>query len=717
MRTLQAEIDELTEGIAKLKYERGERVTVKQLEKSKKALETRLKKLNDQSRKDDVVCFEELGIDRLFVDEAHNFKNLFLYTKMRNVAGIAQTEAQKSSDLYMKCRYMDEITGGKGVIFATGTPISNSMTELYTMQRYLQYDELKERGLSAFDSWASTFGETVTAIELAPDGSGYRAKTRFAKFFNIPELMALFKTVADVQTADMLNLPVPKANYRIVKVPATEQQKKLVQSFAERAERIHAKMVNSSVDNMLLVTNDGRKAALDQRLISPLLPDDPESKVNTCVQNIFEIWERTTENKSAQLVFCDLSTPKNDGKFNVYDDIRDKLIERGIPREEIAFIHTADTDAKKKELFAKVRAGQVRVLIGSTFKMGAGTNVQTRLVALHDLDCPWRPSDLEQRAGRIVRQGNLNPEVDIARYITEGTFDAYSYQLLESKQKFISQIMTSKSPVRSAEDVDEAVLSYAEIKALASGNPNIIEKMQLDADVAKLRLQKAAHDSARYTLEDKLRKEYPKEIAEVKGRIEGYRADAETGKAHAPTEDKPFCGMVIMGVEYAEKAEAGKQILDICKRITSPDSRPLGEYRGFKTEIGFDTMAKEFFIVLCGKMRNTVMLGQDANGIITRLDNAIAGLQKKQENCMEVLRNLEIQVENTRKEIETPFPDEAVLSAKSARLDELNAELNMDKKENELADDSPEQEDASKPKTVEVDEEEPDREESDRDER
>ena len=472
---------------------RGDRVTVKQLAKARKQIETKLAKLNDQSRKDDVVTFEELGVDRLFVDEAHFYKNLAAYTKMRNVAGISQTEAQKSSDLYMKCRYLDELTGGKGCVFATGTPISNTMVELYTMQKYLQYDELQLRGLLNFDAWASTFGETVTAIELAPDGSGYRAKTRFAKFFNIPELMAMFKQTADIQTADMLKLPVPEAHYHIVKVEASEEQKELVESFAERAERVHNRMVSSTEDNMLLITNDGRKAALDQRLVDIGLGDYDGSKVNTCVQNIYEIWEKYADKKAAQLVFCDLSTPKDDGSFNVYDDIRNKLIERGIPPEEIAFIHAADTDTKKKELFAKVRRGQVRVLMGSTFKMGAGTNVQQRLIALHDLDVPWRPADLEQRAGRIVRQGNSNPEVDLYRYVTEGTFDAYSYQLLESKQKFISQIMTSKSPVRSAEDVDETALSYAEIKALARGNPKIMEKMQLDADVAKLKLQKADH--------------------------------------------------------------------------------------------------------------------------------------------------------------------------------------------------------------------------------
>ena len=701
---LQSEIDELTHAIADLKYQRGERATIKQLERSRKQIQTRLDKLNDQSRKDDVVCFEELGVDRLFVDEAHFYKNLFSYTKMRNVAGIAQTEAQKSSDLYMKCRYLSELTGNRGVVFATGTPISNSMVELYTMQRYLQYDELKVRGLSSFDAWASTFGETVTAIELSPTGDGYRAKTRFAKFFNIPELMSMFKQVADVQTADMLNLPVPKANYHVVKVPATETQKAMVQSFAERAEKIHNRMVNASVDNMLCVTNDGRKAALDQRLMNGALPDEEGSKVNTCVQNIYDTWERTADKRSAQLVFCDLSTPKGDGTFNVYDDIRDKLVERGVPKEEIAFIHTADTDAKKKELFAKVRSGQVRVLIGSTFKMGAGTNVQTKLVALHDLDCPWRPSDLEQRSGRIVRQGNENDEVDISRYVTEGTFDAYMYQLLESKQKFISQIMTSKSPVRSADDVDETALSYAEIKALASGNPKIMEKMQLDADVAKLKLQKASHLSQRYMLEDKLMKDFPREIAETEERIAGYATDMATVSEHTKPNDKGFSPMVIGDKTYLEKADAGKAILEICKKITSPDARPLGEYRGFKTEIGFDVLSREFFIDLRGKLCHTVQLGQDANGIITRLDNAITALETKKQVCEERLKNLHLQVENAKAEIAAPFPDEAVLEEKSKRLDVLNAELNMDKKENELADDAPEQENKGEKESSEPEE-------------
>jgi hypothetical protein len=691
IQTLNNERDEILQSIEEVQSSRGDRVTVKQLAKAKKQIETKLKKLNDQSRKDDVVTFEELGVDRLFVDEAHFYKNLAAYTKMRNVAGISQTEAQKSSDLYMKCRYLDELTGGKGCVFATGTPISNTMVELYTMQKYLQYDELQMRGLLNFDSWASTFGETVTAIELAPDGSGYRAKTRFAKFFNIPELMAMIKQTADIQTADMLKLPVPEAHYHIVKVEASDVQKKLVESFAERAEKVHNRLVDSSEDNMLLITNDGRKAALDQRLINPVLGDYEGSKVNTCVQNIFDIWEQTADQKSAQLVFCDLSTPKGDGSFNVYDDIRSKLIEMGIPENEIEFIHNADSDAKKKELFAKVRRGQVRVLMGSTFKMGAGTNVQQRLKALHDLDVPWRPADLEQRAGRIVRQGNTNSEVDLYRYVTEGTFDAYSYQLLESKQKFISQVMTSKSPVRSAEDVDETALSYAEIKALASGNPKIMEKMQLDADVAKLKLMKADHLSQRYGLEDELIKHFPKAIAEQEERIRGITADIETALNFTVPNENGFSPMVIMGTTYTEKADAGKEILAICERMVNPESRPLGEYRGFQMDIGFDTTAKTFFITLRGSLHHVVPLWKDAHGIITRLDNAIGKFESRRQTLVAELDELHKQVENAKAEVAKPFPDEAVLEEKSRRLAELNAELDMDRRENEIVDGAEEQ--------------------------
>lgn len=661
-------------------------MTVKQLVSAKKKLEIKLQKLHDQSRKDDIVTFEEMGIDRLFVDEAHFYKNLAAFTKMRNVAGISQTEAQKSSDLYMKCRYLDELTGGKGCIFATGTPISNTMVELYTMQKYLQYNELQLRGLINFDAWASTFGETVTAIELAPDGSGYRAKTRFAKFFNIPELMAMFKQTADIQTADMLNLPVPEAHYHVVKVEASEIQKQLVESFAERAEKVHKHEVDSTEDNMLLITNDGRKAALDQRLINPSLPDFEESKVNACVRNIYETWEKNTDKKSAQLVFCDLSTPKNDGSFNVYDDMKTKLIQRGIPPEEIAFIHSADTDVKKQELFAKVRAGQVRILIGSTFKMGAGTNVQKRLIALHDLDVPWRPADLEQRAGRIVRQGNENPEVDLYRYVTQGTFDAYSYQLLETKQKFISQIMTSKSPVRSAEDVDETALSYAEIKALASGNPKIMEKMQLDTDVAKLKLQKADHLSERYSLEDSLLRTFPKQLTEQENNIKCLSQDMDTAAKNTVPNEKGFSPMIVMGKTYTERADAGKAILDICEHMGSSAERALGEYRGFRTGIGFDVAKQEFFINLCGALYHRVPLGNDAGGIITRLDNAISAFEKRRQECVNTLEGLKKQMEDAKAEIAKPFPLEEELEEKCRRLDELNAELNMDRPENEIVD-------------------------------
>ena len=697
-QTLQAEIDEIMESMESLSEDRGERITVKKLAQAKKQLETKLEKLNDQSRKDDVVTFEELGIDRLFVDEAHYYKNLAAYSKMRNVAGISQTEAQKSSDMYMKTRYLDELTGGKGCIFATGTPISNTMVELYTMQKYLQYNTMKSNNLLNFDAWASTFGETVTAIELAPDGSGYRTKTRFAKFFNIPELMAMYRQFADVQTADMLKLPVPDAVYHIEQVEASDIQKKLVESFVERAEKIHSGAVKSDVDNMLLVTNDGRKTALDQRLINPLLPDFEGSKVNKCVDNVYDIWERTAEKRSAQMIFCDLSTPKNDGSFNVYDDIRNKLIARGVPSDEIAFIHTADTDAKKKELFAKVRNGQVRVLIGSTLKMGAGTNVQKRLIALHDLDVPWRPADLEQRAGRIVRQGNENPEVHIYRYITKGTFDAYSYQLLETKQKFISQIQTSKSPVRSAEDVDDMALSYAEMKAVASGNPKIMEKMTLDNEVAKLKLQKSSHLTQRYALEDKLIKDYPRAIAEVSARIRDLESDMQMVKEQTTPGEKGFSPMVILGTTYTEKVEAGKAILKVCSRIASQDSRPLGEYRGFHMEVGFDGLSREFYISLRGKMTHRVNLGTDAGGIITRIDNQIENIPKRKESNEEQLAELQKQIEIAKAEIEKPFPYEDELNAMCKRLDELNAELNLDKRENELVDDAEEQGAPSKEK-------------------
>ena len=683
---LQKQIDEITDGITQVKANRGERFTIKQLEKTKKSLQVKLDKLNDQSRKDDVVTFEELGVDRLFVDEAHNFKNLFLYTKMRNVGGIAQTEAQKSSDLFMKCRYLDEVTGSKGVIFATGTPISNSMVELYTMQRYLQYETLAERNLQHFDAWASTFGETVTAIELAPEGTGYRSKTRFAKFYNLPELMMMFRQVADIQTADMLNLPVPKAVYHNIAVKPTDIQKELVASLSERAEKVRKKMVDSSVDNMLLITNDGRKLALDQRLTNEMLPDDSNSKVSACVNNVYEIWEKTSEQRSTQLIFCDLSTPHNDGRFNVYDDIRKKLISKGVPENEIAFIHDADSEAKKKELFSKVRTGKVRVLIGSTAKMGAGTNVQQKLIAIHHTDCPWRPADLQQREGRIIRQGNENPEVNIYSYVTEETFDAYLYQLVENKQKFIGQIMTSKSPVRSAEDVDEQALSYAEIKALATGNPYIKEKMDLDVAVSKLKLLKQNHLSQKYALEDKIIKFYPQEIKRFEERIDGYNSDIERVKNNTVLNDDGFSDMVIEDVSYPEKKAAGTAILAACKAMTSPEPKEIGSYRGFKLELSFETFEKQYVLTLVGSLRHSVPLGADIFGNISRIDNMISSLPDKMVGCKERLADTKNQLENAKAEVERPFPQEEELSKKNERLAELNALLDMNHTENEIAD-------------------------------
>ncbi len=685
-RMLEEQIDEITVGIGQIKFNKGEKFSVKQLEKTKKSLQAKLQKLNDQTRKDDVVTFEELGVDRLFVDEAHNFKNLYLYTKMRNVGGIAQTEAQKSSDLYMKCRYLDEITGSKGVIFATGTPVSNSMVELYTMQRYLQYETLVDRNLQHFDAWASTFGETVTAIELAPEGTGYRAKTRFAKFYNLPELMMMFKQMADIQTADMLNLPVPKANYHNVAVKPTEQQKEIVASLAERAEKVRNKMVSSNIDNMLLITNDGRKTALDQRLVNELLPDDPSSKVSVCADNVFDMWNKTTPQKSTQLVFCDLSTPHNDGKFNVYDDIRKKLIAKGIPEAEIAFIHDADTEAKKKELFGKVRTGKVRVLIGSTAKMGAGTNVQQKLIAIHHTDCPWRPADLQQREGRIVRQGNENPEVDIFSYVTEETFDAYLYQLVENKQKFIGQIMTSKSPVRSAEDVDEQALSYAEIKALATGNPYIKEKMDLDVAVSKLKLLKQNHLSQRYALEDKVIMFYPKEILRLENRIKGYEEDIKTVAEKSVPNSDGFCPMVLEGITHTEKKAAGSAILEICQSMKSPEPKAIGSYRGFELELSFDTFQKQFILTLVGSLRHSTPLGSDVHGNITRLDNLIGDFDKKKTACIEQLEDTKTQLANAKEQIEHPFPQEDELNAKMERLGELNALLDMNHSDNEIDD-------------------------------
>lgn len=683
---IQKQIEDITLGIQDLKNNNGERFSIKQMEKTKKSLETRLAKLNDTSRKDDVVTFEELGVDRIFVDEAHYYKNLFLYTKMRNVGGIAQTEAQKSSDLFMKCRYLDELTGGKGVIFATGTPISNSMVELYTMQRYLQYGELEKRHLQQFDAWASTFGETVTAIELSPEGTGYRAKTRFAKFFNLPELMALFKEVADIQTSEMLNLPVPKANYHNVVIEPSEIQKELVKDLSERAEKIRNRMVDSSVDNMLKITNDGRKLALDQRLTNDMLEDFEHSKVATCADNIYSIWDKTSEDKSAQLVFCDLSTPHNDGKFNVYDDLKTKLIDRGIPEEEIAFIHDANTDARKQELFNKVRRGQVRVLIGSTQKMGAGTNCQDRLIALHDLDCPWRPSDLIQRSGRIIRQGNKNPEVDIYRYVTEGTFDAYLYQLVENKQRFISQIMTSKTPVRFAEDIDETALSYAEIKALAAGNPDIIEKTELDTQVAKLKLLKQNYLSEKYALEDKVIKYYPNEIKRLENRIEDMKEDIEVFNNNN-TPDNSFGKMNIKGTDFTERKEAGEKIIEICKSMTNPEPLEIGEYKGFKIILSFDTMDRKFYASMKNNLSYKTELGSDPSGNITRIDNVLNGIEPRLSSIENNLEDTKKNYESAKKEIEKPFPQEEELKTKSKRLDELNIKLNLNNKDKEIIDD------------------------------
>ena len=688
---LEQQLEEITGGIAELKRNRGENFSIKQLEKSKKSIRQKLDKLNDQTKKDDVVTFEELGADRLFVDESHYYKNLYLYTKMRNVGGIAQTEAQKSSDLFMKCRYLDEITGGRGTVFATGTPISNSMVELYTIQRYLQYNTLVKNGLQHFDAWASTFGETITAVELTPEGTGYRAKTRFAKFYNLPELMAMFKEIADIKTADMLNLPVPEAKYHNIAVKPSEMQKEMVASLAERAEQVRGGGVDSSVDNMLKITNDGRKLALDQRMLNDMLPDFEGSKINACVDNIYRIWKENADKKSAQLVFCDLSTPKNDGTFSVYNDIRKKLIERGIPESEVKFIHEADTDMKKKELFQKTRKGEVRVLLGSTQKMGAGTNVQDKLIALHDVDCPWRPSDLEQRSGRIVRQGNENPQVDIYRYVTEQTFDAYLYQLVEGKQKFASQIMTSKSPVRSAEDIDETALSYAEIKMLATGNPYIKEKMDLDIQVQKLKMLKSNFLSEKYGLEDKVIKFYPQQIAYLKSRVEGLTKDVETAKLHPKPIDEQPLGMMVSGVSYSEKAEAGQAIINACKSMNSPDAIPLGEYRGFQMELYFDTVQRNYVVKLKGETSRDVPLGDDSHGNIVRIDNGIERFEETLADTKNSLENTEKQFETAKQEIEKPFAKEEELKAKTARLDELNILLNMDKKENEIVGGEPDE--------------------------
>ena len=688
---LEKQLDDIERGIDDVQASKGEQFTVKQLMKTRKAIKTKLEKLNDTKRKDTVIDFEQLGVDRLFIDESHFYKNLYLYTKMRNVGGIAQTEAQKSSDLFMKCRYLDEITGNRGTVFATGTPVSNSMVELYSVQRYLQYDTLAQNGLQHFDSWASTFGETVTALELAPEGTNYRAKTRFAKFYNLPELMQMFREVADIQTADMLKLPVPTVNYHNIKTKPSEIQTEMVASLAKRAEKVRARLVEPNIDNMLKITNDGRKLALDQRMIDPMLPDDPESKVNACVDNVYRIWEEHADTKATQLVFCDLSTPKNDGTFNVYDDMREKLIARGIPAEQICFIHEATTDAQKKELFGKVRSGEVRVLFGSTPKMGAGTNVQDRLIAIHNLDCPWRPSDLEQRQGRIERQGNMFPEVEVYRYVTEQTFDAYLYQLVESKQKFISQIMTSKSPVRSAEDVDEVALSFAEVKMLATGDARFKEKMDLDIQVSKLRVLKQSYLSEHYDLEDRVLKYYPQTIKEYEERIAGYENDAALAEQHKPQGEDKFCPMTLTGVTYTEKADAGEMLLAICKDYPMSAPTEIGSYRGFRMEIYYDTVNAHYCMNLCGKAKHKVDLGADALGNLTRIENELSKLPARLEAAKTKKAETIAQLETAKEEIKKPFAFEDELKEKTERLNALNIELNLNEKDTSVMDTEPEQ--------------------------
>ena len=681
---LEKQLDDIERGIDDVQASKGEQFTVKQLMKTRKAIKTKLEKLNDTKRKDTVIDFEQLGVDRLFIDESHFYKNLYLYTKMRNVGGIAQTEAQKSSDLFMKCRYLDEITGNRGTVFATGTPVSNSMVELYSVQRYLQYDTLAQNGLQHFDSWASTFGETVTALELAPEGTNYRA-------YNLPELMQMFREVADIQTADMLKLPVPKVNYRNIKTKPSEIQTEMVASLAKRAEKVRARLVEPNIDNMLKITNDGRNLALDQRMIDPMLPDDPDSKVNACVDNVYRIWEEHADTKATQLVFCDLSTPKNDGTFNVYDDMREKLIARGIPAGQIRFIHEATTDAQKKELFGKVRSGEVRVLLGSTPKMGAGTNVQDRLIAIHNLDCPWRPSDLEQRQGRIERQGNMFPEVEVYRYVTEQTFDAYLYQLGESKQKFISQIMTSKSPVRSAEDVDEVALSFAEVKMLATGDARFKEKMDLDIQVSKLRVLKQSYLSEHYDLEDRVLKYYPQTIKEYEERIAGYENDAALAEQHKPQGEDKFCPMTLKGVTYTEKADAGEMLLAICKDYPMSAATEIGSYRGFRIEIYYDTVNAHYCMNLCGKTKHKVDLGSDALGNLTRIENELSKLPARLEAAKTKKAEIIAQLEIAKEEIKKPFAFEDELKEKTERLNALNIELNLNEKDTSVMDTEPEQ--------------------------
>ncbi|WP_241675774.1 SNF2-related protein [Holdemania massiliensis] len=706
-RLLHEQIWEITEGISEVESSGGERFTVKQLERTKKSLEARLEKLQAEGRKDDVVTFEQLGVDRLFVDEAHNYKNLFLYTKMRNVAGLSTTDAQKSSDMFAKCRYMDEITGSRGVIFATGTPVSNSMTELYTMQRYLQYDRLQELGMAHFDCWASRFGETVTALELAPEGTGYRARTRFSKFFNLPELMNLFKEIADIKTADQLHLPTPEVEYHNIVAQPTDIQKEMVKALSERAAKVHGGSIDPREDNMLKITSDGRKLGLDQRIINPLLPDEPGTKVNQCVDNIMQIWRDGQADKLTQLVFCDISTPQvasptrkaakaldnptlhaledavplpePEPAFTVYEDIRQKLIAQGMPAEQIAFIHEANTEVRKKELFSKVRTGQVRVLLGSTQKMGAGTNVQDRLVALHDLDCPWRPGDLAQRKGRIERQGNQNEKVHVFRYVTEGTFDAYLWQMVENKQKFISQIMSSKSPVRSCDDVDETALSFAEIKALCAGDPRIKERMDLDVDVSRLKLMKADHQSKQYQMEDNLLKYFPEQIEKHKSFIKGLEADMETLAAHPHPADS-FAGMEVRGDTLTDKENAGAALLDACKEVKNAEPVQVGSYRGFAMSVSFDAFRQEYTLQLKGQMTHQATLGVDPRGNLTRIDNALAQMPQRLESVKAQLDNLYQQQAAAKEEVGRPFPYEDELREKSARLTELDTLLNIDSK-------------------------------------
>ena len=698
-RIIQEQIDETLAAINELKAHAGENFSIKQMEKTRKTLETKLEKLRSDERKDDVVTFEQLGIDRLFVDESHAFKNLFLTTKMRNVAGLSTSEAQKSSDMFGKCRYLDEITGGRGVVFATGTPVSNSMTELYTVMRYLQYGTLQKKNLTHFDCWASTFGETTTAIELAPEGTGYRARTRFAKFFNLPELMSMFKEVADIKTSDQLHLPVPVAKFETVVAKPSEIQKEMVQELSKRAADIHSGIVDASVDNMLCVTNDGRKIGLDVRLMNPMLPDDPNSKLNVCVRNVLKIWDEGKDQKLTQLLFCDLSTPKNDGNFNVYDDIRKKLIAAGVPENEIEFIHNADTEAKKAALFSKVRSGDVRVLLGSTAKMGAGTNVQSRLVAVHHLDVGWKPSDMTQRNGRIIRQGNMNKEVKVFNYVTEGTFDSYLFQTLENKQRFISQIMTSKSPVRSCEDVDEQALSYAEIKALCAGNPLIKEKMDLDVQVAKLKVLKADHQSQKFRLQDKLLTKFPADIQETNAHITGLKADAQLAAAH-PQGKEEFCGMTIKGVTYDEKKTAGERLVLACSELPNAEEKVIGSYRGFELSLRFDTFRSEYQALLKGQRKYTVPLGTDPLGNIIRLDNSLNNFPERITAAENELATLHQQQAAAQIEVEKPFPQEEELTEKSARLAELNAQLDVDEKRHDPEQDEEEQEDAPRRPSV-----------------